>query len=293
MNIETANRLLQYRKKHNLSQEELANKIGVSRQAVSKWERAEASPDTDNLVLLAQLYGVSLDELIMGSQTDGGKAEEQEVNNQETEQPEQESEQPQEEPAPTGDEGVEYQSYDKVSFKNGIHVDTKSGDKVHISFADGIHINDKSGTKVDIDKNGVSVNENGRQRVYTAEDGHIMYDSDMPTHRSDKKFWLKFPFFIIAIAAFLAWGFSGVCFGWALSWITLLSIPLYYSLAEAIYKRSPSHFAYPVLTAAAYILMGYFNVFGGWAIGWVVFLTIPVYYWICSFFKNEKNKDKY
>ena len=64
MDIETANRLLQYRKKHNLSQEELANKIGVSRQAVSKWERAEASPDTDNLILLAEIYGVSLDELL-------------------------------------------------------------------------------------------------------------------------------------------------------------------------------------------------------------------------------------
>ena len=66
MNIETANRLLQYRKKMNLSQEELAAKIGVSRQAVSKWERAEASPDTDNLILLADIYGVSLDELLKG-----------------------------------------------------------------------------------------------------------------------------------------------------------------------------------------------------------------------------------
>lgn len=66
MNIETANRLLQYRKKHNLSQEELAAKIGVSRQAISKWERAEASPDTDNLILLAEIYGVSLDELLKG-----------------------------------------------------------------------------------------------------------------------------------------------------------------------------------------------------------------------------------
>ena len=63
MNIETANRLLQYRKQHNLSQEELAEKIGVSRQAVSKWERSEASPDTDNLISLAEVYGVSLDEL--------------------------------------------------------------------------------------------------------------------------------------------------------------------------------------------------------------------------------------
>lgn len=66
MNIETANRLLQYRKKMNLSQEELAARIGVSRQAVSKWERAEASPDTDNLILLADIYGVSLDELLKG-----------------------------------------------------------------------------------------------------------------------------------------------------------------------------------------------------------------------------------
>ena len=66
MNIETANRLFQYRKKHNLSQEELAEKIGVSRQAISKWERAEASPDTDNLIILAKIYGVTLDELLQG-----------------------------------------------------------------------------------------------------------------------------------------------------------------------------------------------------------------------------------
>ena len=40
MNVEIANRLQQLRKKNNLSQEELAEKIGISRQAVSKWERA-------------------------------------------------------------------------------------------------------------------------------------------------------------------------------------------------------------------------------------------------------------
>lgn len=64
MNVEVANRLQQLRKKKNLSQEELAERIGISRQAVSKWERAEASPDTDNLILLSRLYGVSLDELL-------------------------------------------------------------------------------------------------------------------------------------------------------------------------------------------------------------------------------------
>ena len=64
MNIEIANRLVQLRKSNNLSQEALAEKLGISRQAVSKWERAEASPDTDNIILLARLYGVSLDELL-------------------------------------------------------------------------------------------------------------------------------------------------------------------------------------------------------------------------------------
>ena len=64
MNIETANRLVELRKQHGYSQEGLAEQLGLSRQAVSKWERAEASPDTDNLIALAQLYRISLDELL-------------------------------------------------------------------------------------------------------------------------------------------------------------------------------------------------------------------------------------
>lgn len=64
MNLEIASRLVKLRKQKGLSQEELADILGISRQAVSKWERAEASPDTDNLILLARIYGVSLDELL-------------------------------------------------------------------------------------------------------------------------------------------------------------------------------------------------------------------------------------
>ena len=64
MTIEIADRLMKLRKKYGYSQEELANKLGLSRQAVSKWERAEASPDTDNLICLAKLYGISLDDLL-------------------------------------------------------------------------------------------------------------------------------------------------------------------------------------------------------------------------------------
>lgn len=64
MNVEIAQRLAARRKQAGLSQEALAERLGVSRQAVSKWERSESSPDTDNLIALAQLYGVSLDDLL-------------------------------------------------------------------------------------------------------------------------------------------------------------------------------------------------------------------------------------
>ena len=69
MNIEIANRLQKLRKENGYSQEELADKLGISRQAVSKWERADSSPDTDNLIVLARLYNISLDELLYDNES--------------------------------------------------------------------------------------------------------------------------------------------------------------------------------------------------------------------------------
>ncbi|MBQ3551803.1 MAG: helix-turn-helix domain-containing protein [Clostridia bacterium] len=65
-------KLIRFRKKHGLSQEELAAKIGVTRQAVSKWERGIAIPDSYNLIRLAECYGMTLDELL--SNEDGDAA---------------------------------------------------------------------------------------------------------------------------------------------------------------------------------------------------------------------------
>jgi len=56
--------IIKLRKENNYSQEVLAEKIGVSRQAVSKWERNEASPDIQNIQLLADIFDVSIDELV-------------------------------------------------------------------------------------------------------------------------------------------------------------------------------------------------------------------------------------
>ncbi len=59
------------RRKQGLSQEQLAEKLGVSRQSVSKWEGGQSTPDLDKLIALADCFGVTLDELVRG--TGGGE----------------------------------------------------------------------------------------------------------------------------------------------------------------------------------------------------------------------------
>lgn len=67
-----ADKIIEQRKKLGISQEELANKLGVSRQAVSKWEGAQSTPDLGRILQLSQLFGVSTDYLL---KDDLGQAE--------------------------------------------------------------------------------------------------------------------------------------------------------------------------------------------------------------------------
>lgn len=57
-------KLKQLRKQRGMSQEQLAAQIMVSRQAISKWETGESMPDTDNILQLSELFGVSIDYLL-------------------------------------------------------------------------------------------------------------------------------------------------------------------------------------------------------------------------------------
>lgn len=54
------------RKREGISQEELAEKLGVSRQAVSKWETGDAYPETEKIMMLCDRYGVTMDALMRG-----------------------------------------------------------------------------------------------------------------------------------------------------------------------------------------------------------------------------------
>ena len=116
-----------------LSQEALAAQLGVSRQAVSKWERSESSPDTDNLIALAALYGVSLDELLYGeaaSDVDTSADDDVDANNSgESEGAESSTEHVDSDGKPLVD----------ISLARGIHViDPNKGKEVHVGW-NGIH----------------------------------------------------------------------------------------------------------------------------------------------------------
>ena len=275
MTLETANRLYELRKKHNLSQEELAEKLGVSRQAVSKWERSEASPDTDNLIALAKIYELSLDELIYGE-----KEEKKEDSNEESKN----------------------ESAKDETDKNGekVYIDIDDGgDKVKIG-SEGIVVEEKNGNVVKISVNGkimekivehIEANECDSdddddddelyETVYFTE-GDIK-GTDKKLHlkiKKAKKFWMQIPYPIICAIAYLLCGFYNVLGGWALAWVIFATIPIYYSLVEAIYKRRLSEFAYPVLVGFIYLILGLY--YGNWHPSWIIFMTIPVYSAIAS-----------
>ena len=72
--MEFRERLYQLRKGRGISQEELANAVGVSRQAVQKWEAGASTPDLSNLSALADFFGVTLDYLVRGTEPEAPQA---------------------------------------------------------------------------------------------------------------------------------------------------------------------------------------------------------------------------
>ena len=64
--------LIQLRKIHNMSQEELAERLDVSRQTLSKWETGESVPDIEKCKILADIFDVSLDQMVNYETEEGG-----------------------------------------------------------------------------------------------------------------------------------------------------------------------------------------------------------------------------
>lgn len=68
--MELSEKILNLRKANDLTQEQLAEKTGVSRQSVSKWESGQAVPELDKIVTMCDIFGVSTDFLLKPSETD-------------------------------------------------------------------------------------------------------------------------------------------------------------------------------------------------------------------------------
>ena len=243
MTIEIADRLVKLRKKYGYSQEELADKLGLSRQAVSKWERAEASPDTDNLICLAKLYGVSLDELLATDEDLDTIVEEQVKDNKE------------DTPAQEENKKVEIKDDEVILF-------SKSGKKVTIN-DDGVTCYNADGTvkKHEFDVPTAVIGAIEATLFTLAVIAYILLGSLCDLWASA---WIVFfvpeiicsiarairkgnanqfnmPFLSVFTFFFVCWFLPMVIPGmstelWHPMWVVFLAVPLYYSTVTAINK---------------------------------------------------------
>ena len=244
MNIEIANRLVELRKKSGLSQEELADKLGLSRQAVSKWERAEASPDTDNLICLAKLYNVSLDDLLKTDIPVDDIIREQKEKTEE-----------------------EKVKRDNVSISSkGIHISSKEGDEIHISKEGGIHIDDSNGEHVHIGPEQTEEIIEDRTKHYVAL-GIITSSLFLLT---------VVAYLVIGFTVNTPWTYGSSNSGWAVGWLVFFINPIVSAFIEMIrYKRMHR---FPIVSGvvATYLSLG--MLLGLWHPTWIIFFAIPLFY---------------
>lgn len=286
MDLAMAQRLVDRRKAAGLSQEALAAQLGVSRQAVSKWERSESSPDTDNLIALAALYGVSLDELLYGEAA--SDADSSEDGSTETVDEAKEAEDSAEH-ADCGDKPLV-----DISLARGIHViDPNKGEEVHVGW-NGIHVtNERKGEEVHVGPDGVHVDtlEDDGHSVHTNDDGTVTIDGETFSswkeahdkldhhgkhfHTKVGRTWNKFPFPALVALAYLVLGI--VCGTWGMGLLLVFLVPAYYAIGDFIDRRHLSKLiecVYPAAAIAWFLYM--WLCLGQPHPAWAILITIPV-----------------
>lgn len=286
MDLAMAQRLVDRRKAAGLSQEALAAQLGVSRQAVSKWERSESSPDTDNLIALAALYGVSLDELLYGEAA--SDADSSEDGSTETVDEAKEAEDSAEH-ADCGDKPLV-----DISLARGIHViDPNKGEEVHVGW-NGIHVtNERKGEEVHVGPDGVHVDtlEDDGHSMHTNDDGTVTIDGETFSswkeahnkldhhgkhfHTKVGRTWNKFPFPALVALAYLV---LGIVYGtWGMGLLLVFLVPAYYAIGNFIDRRHLSKLIeciYPSAAIAWFLYM--WLCLGQPHPAWAILITIPV-----------------
>ena len=233
MDLFTAKKLAALRKYNSLSQEALAEKIGVSRQAISKWERGEASPDTENLFTLSKIYGISIDDLL------GEKTAEQIITD------------------------IKEKAERKEAEEN-----TKAEEKTE---------------KAAPSSQAENLYSNTAARAEELKNRFLAETTDFAP--LGKKL-LRFPYVFIAVAAYLAIGFTLKI--WHPTWLVFITIPIYYISAIGFLSKSKKKMLLlqPVYLWAVILFLIGGIIFNIWHPTWLIFLLIPAYYWVVLTSKN-------
>ena len=293
MDLAMAQRLVDRRKAAGLSQEALAAQLGVSRQAVSKWERSESSPDTDNLIALAALYGVSLDELLYGEATDDADGSQGDGTAQDSDTDSDNSDGVEEAEDSAEDTNCDDNPLVDISLARGIHVvDPGKGEEVHVGW-NGIHVtNERKGEEVHVGPGGVHVDtlEDDGHSVHTNADGTVTIDGETFSswkeahdkldhhgkhfHTKLGRAWNKFPFPAVVTLAYLV---LGIIYGtWGMGLFLVFLIPVYYALGDFIDRRHLSKLVDVVYSHGAIAWFLYMWLcLGRPHPAWVILITIP------------------
>lgn len=235
-------RLARLRKAKGLTQEDIANKINISPQAVSKWENDISTPDIYVLAELADILGVSVDELL-------GREEVKEETKENTESEKVDSE--------VVDDDEKYGNDEK--------------EHVHIG-PDGIHVVDKD-TQVDIDSSGIHVNDRGDKTNVK------FHCHNKENNILQGVLWgLATTAFILLGVLWtddhFGWKIGWICF--------LIPIIISTAVSAVRKRRFTHFAYPILVTAAycSLGLFGTYFGFEGWSFYWFLFITIPAYYFI-------------
>lgn len=301
MDITTANRLYELRKQHGYSQDELADKLNVSRQAISKWERSESSPDTDNLIALAKLYGVSLDELLNYTPAKSGDSTEsnphtQDENNTQNTQSALDNDKNDTSTFVFADDG------DKVHIdENGIRVQDKDGSNVVIKggiaklvnkIVGNIHIEDGKTTQKGkfVGGNDDIANDNdgytNSGACVRVENGHMIFENKKGKRNAVVGSIVNGVTFLLCTVAYLLIGF--LCTLWHPGWLLFFVPFIVGGIFDTIVKRNPSSFPVVFIVTGVYLLLG--CGWGLWHPYWAIFAIIPAYYAVVEPIKAASKK---
>lgn len=206
-------RLYQLRTKADLNQEQLANNVNVSRQAVSKWERGESQPDTNNLIALSELYGVTIDYLVKGGNL------ESEASTQNLPEGIVRTSAETEEPA-CDDSSKVVESYPPPD------------ESERFVFTQGSSQQDSTVQGCSQQAYEQKAHEAFFQEPYSQDPstGHLYSSSS--TGKRHRNPWMTFPYPLLVVILFLVFGF--IFHAWNPAWVLFLTIPFYYWIASVI-----------------------------------------------------------